>query len=406
MIKAQQSFHVMTKPAGARCNLSCAYCYYLEKSALFDESATFRMSDEVLECYVRDYIAAQPGKVVSFAWQGGEPTLMGLDFFRRAVELQKRYAAGKQIENAFQTNGTRLTDEWCAFFREHSFLLGVSIDGPRALHNAYRKDRNGKGTFDKVLRGIKLLRKHEVEFNTLTCVHRKNQDAPVEVYQFLKSLGSTFLQFIPVVERVPNAASRALGCALQAPGAGPADLTTWSVRRDGFGRFLCGVFDRWVKRDVGRIFVQQFDCAFGQWLGLKSTMCSHSEVCAANIAMEHDGSLFMCDHYVYRSHRLGRIGELPLAEQLNKPQFRAFREAKQNQLSKQCQACPYRFACGGDCPKHRFIAGDEGDYPVSYLCPSYQRFYKHIDQPMRTMARLYRAGRSPASIMARSRVGV
>ncbi len=376
----------MTKAASAACNLDCSYCYYLEKQALYETCGRTRMSRETLEIFVRDYISAQPADPVTFAWQGGEPTLMGIDFYREAVRLQKRYGAGRQIDNAFQTNGTRLDDAWCRFFTENDFLVGISIDGPREIHDSHRLSRSGKGTFDSVMAGLRLLKKHGVSFNTLTTVHRRNETRGREVYKFLKKCGSRYLQFIPIVEREAGPCAKQSGLRLASPDDPESAVMPWSVSSGGFGRFLADVFEVWRKKDVGKVFVQHFDGALSAWLGLGNTTCVSAPTCGRNLAIEHDGSIYACDHYVYPEYRVGKLGEAPLASIVDQPRQKHFGEAKKTTLPRACVECRYRFACEGDCPKHRFVALGGEVHPQSYLCRSFKSFYKHIDPTMRAMA--------------------
>lgn len=397
----------MTKPAGPLCNLDCGYCFYLEKTKLFPDNHLFKMSDEVLEAYIRGYIESQPGKEVSFAWQGGEPTLAGIDFFRKAVALQKRYAGGKSIENAFQTNGTLLNEEWCHFLRDEGFLVGISIDGPQELHDIYRLDRKGRGTYRDVVRGIELCKKHGVSFNTLTVVHRENVKKPLEVYRSLREIGSQFIQFIPLVERKADSASETLGLDLAHPPdkstleaeAFQPEMTEWSVPADELGEFFCRIFDRWVSRDVGKVFVQLFDGTFAKWLGAPGGPCVFAETCGRALALEHNGDLYPCDHYVYPRYHLGNVAETPIASMADGRKMADFGEAKRSGLTQQCRTCDYRFACNGDCPKHRFIYSRDGEYGLSYLCSAYYRFFKHSEPAMKKMAELYAQGRPPAEIM-------
>jgi uncharacterized protein len=390
---------------GSKCNLDCTYCFYLEKEKLYPGSENFRMKPAVLEAYVKDYIAAQPGPVVSFAWQGGEPTLAGLDFFRRAVELQKMHAGGRTIENAIQTNGTLLDDAWGEFLAREKFLVGLSIDGPAAMHDAYRVDKGGQPSFERVMAGLALLKKHGVEFNTLTTVHRRNATAPLEVYRFLRSVGSGYIQFIPIVER--NAAADATdGLWLAAPpeDGDPAGLdrevTEWSVRPTDYGNFLCRIFDEWVQRDVGKVFVQQFDAALANWLGQPAGVCIFSENCGSALAIEHNGDVFSCDHYVYPRYKLGNLLNTSLPAMVDSPQQQAFGTAKSATLPRYCRECPVKFACHGECPKHRFLRTPQGDPGLNYLCAGYKKFFTHIDSPMRTMAALLGNGRLPAARQA------
>ncbi len=401
---ALQPFHLMTKPIGSKCNLDCSYCFYLEKERLYGEPGNLRMKPEVLEVYIRDYIAAQPGSHVSFAWQGGEPTLLGVDFFREAVRLQEVYAQGKTIENAFQTNGVLLDDAWGEFFVKHRFLVGLSIDGPAHLHDAYRVDKGGKPTFDRVLAGLQLLKRHGVEFNTLTTVHRKNSAQPLEVYRFLRETGSGYIQFIPIVERsAPNPGEKDLWLAAppdQAdPGTLDAQVTPWSVRPAEFGEFLCRVFDEWVQRDVGKVFVQQFDAALANWTGNPAGVCVFSENCGRALAIEHNGDIYSCDHYVYPRYNLGNLLNTSLAAMVDSPQQRAFGQAKSATLPRYCRECSVKFACHGECPKHRFLRTADGEAGLNYLCAGYKKFFTHIDSPMRTMSAMLAMQRAPANIM-------
>lgn len=401
---AQAPFHLMTKPVGSKCNLDCSYCFYLEKERLYGEPGNMRMKPEVLEAYVRDYIAAQPSPNVSFAWQGGEPTLLGVNFFREAVALQARYAQGKTIENAFQTNGVLLDDGWGEFLAQNRFLVGVSIDGPTHLHDAYRVDKGGRPTFERVMAGLQILKKHRVEFNTLTTVHRKNSVQPLEVYRFLREIGSGYIQFIPIVER--NAANPTEGGLWLAPppdhddaGALDAQVTPWSVRPAEFGEFLCRIFDEWVQRDVGKVFVQQFDAALANWTGHPAGVCVFSENCGRALVIEHNGDIYSCDHYVYPRYNLGNLLNISLAAMVDSPQQRAFGLAKSATLPHYCRECPVRFACHGECPKHRFLRTPDGEGGLNYLCSGYKKFFTHIDSPMRTMAALLAMQRAPANIM-------
>ena len=390
----------MTKPIGPICNLDCKYCFYLEKEKLYPGASSFRMTDEVLESYVRQYIEAQETPEISFAWQGGEPTLMGVEFFRRVVDLQQRYCPpGKRITNALQTNGTLLTPEWCDFLRDHGFLVGLSVDGPRELHDRYRVDKGGKPTFDRVMRGLELLKEHRVEFNTLTVVNRHNAKHPKEVYEFLKSIGSTFLQFIPLVERQASPDELAGPPPLN-PDEESYPVTEWSVRPGDFGRFLSAIFDEWVRKDVGTIFVQLFEVQIGIWMGLPSGLCVFAETCGSAMAMEHNGDLYSCDHYVYPEYKLGNILQTPMRDLALLPAQKAFGQDKHDSLPRYCLECDVRFACQGECPKHRFLSTPDGEPGLNYLCAGYKSFFHHIVPEMNRLVDLVQAGRPASDVMA------
>ena len=388
-VAASPPFHVMIKPRGAVCNLDCEYCFYLGKQSLYPAS-NLRMSNGLLEEFTRQYISAQSVPEVTFAWQGGEPTLMGLDFFSRAVDLQRRYRRpGMRILNSIQTNGTLLDDDWCAFFQAHDFLAGVSLDGPHELHDAYRRDGRGKPTFDRVMAGAHLLQKHEVDFNVLCCVHAANAEHPSEVYRFLRDeVGAQFIQFIPIVERA-NSTGFQEG----------RKTTDRSVTGHQYGQFLISVFDEWVRRDVGRVFVQIFDVSLATWVGQPAGLCVFSPTCGTALAIEHNGDLYACDHYVEPRYLLGNIMASPLEELAGSVKQRQFGLAKKVSLPAVCQDCDVRFACNGGCPKNRLLPTADGDAGLNYLCAGYQAFFHHIHQPMRFMAAELQAGRPPANIM-------
>jgi uncharacterized protein len=400
---AGRPFHILTKPVGPICNLDCKYCFYLEKENLYPGENQWRMSDAVLEEYIRQYIHGQPVAEINFAWQGGEPTLLGLEFFRKAVTLQKKFAGGKIISNAIQTNGTLLDDEWCEFLAAHNFLVGLSIDGPAEMHDVYRVDKRQQPTFDKVMHGLELLKKHRVEFNTLTVVNRVNSQSPLEVYRFLKSIGSQYLQFIPLVERAAAGESQAAGFTLAEPPLprhqNSATVTPWSVEAQQYGNFLCAIFDEWVRHDVGTTFVQLFDTALGNWMGLGSSLCVFAEKCGTALAIEHNGDLYSCDHYVYPRYQLGNVMNQSLGAMVNSPSQIKFGNDKSNSLPKYCRQCEVRFACNGECPKHRFIQTPDGESGLNYLCAAYKKFFNHIDPHMRTMEKLLRNERAAAEIM-------
>ncbi len=392
-----QYFHVLAKPIGPICNLDCKYCFYLEKEALYPRESKWAMAGDVLESFIRQYIEAQESPIIHFAWQGGEPTLLGVDYFKKAVALQQRYANGKIIENSFQTNGVMLNDEWAVFFAAHNFLVGVSIDGPRELHDAYRVDKGGQPTFDRVMRGIDVLKANSVEFNTLTAVHRANSTHPEEVYRFLKANGSGYMQFIPIVERIAPAAA---GLALAPPDcASPAQVAPWSVEPLEFGRFLTAVFDEWVRNDVGQVFVQLFDVSLEMWAGMEASLCIFRKQCGSALAIEHNGDLYSCDHFVYPNNRLGNILSSPLARLAQSEGQQQFGQAKETSLPTYCRSCEVRFACNGECPKHRFSLTPEGELGLNYLCAGYKMFFRHVDPYMRFMANQLRMHQAPAHVM-------
>jgi uncharacterized protein len=377
-------FHLMAKPGGSRCNLSCQYCFYLRKGELYPES-TFRMSDEVLEEYVRQTIEAHRMPEVTFAWQGGEPTILGIDFFKQALDLQEKYCRpGMVIHNTIQTNGVLLDDEWCKFFKKHRLLIGISIDGPRELHDTCRKDAAGKGSFDRVMQGVALLIKHKVEFNILCTVNAVNADHPLEVYRFFRDeVKVQFIQFIPVVERDRESGT----------------LTPLSVSPKQYGKFLIGVFDEWVKYDVGTIYVQHFDTALANWYGEPHGICVFSPTCGSALVIEHTGDIYSCDHFVDRDHLLGNILKEPLTGLVNSERQRQFGLIKREKLPEYCKKCPVLFACRGECIKNRFALTPDGEAGLNYLCEGYRMFFTHIDRPMKFMVQELQAGRAPANIM-------
>ena len=382
------SFHIMAKPSGARCNLNCRYCFFLKKDRLYPDTS-WRMTDEVMESYIRQTIEGQRVPHATIAWQGGEPTLMGIDFFRRAVELENKYRRpGMRIENTLQTNGILLDDEWCRFLKEHEFLVGLSLDGPREMHDAYRVDKSGRPTFDKVMHAARLLQDYQVEFNILATVNAANGDHPLEVYRFFRDeLGARYLQFIPIVERDNDT------------GFQEGDtVTDRSVGAQQYGRFLMDMFDEWVHRDVGEMFVLNFDGPLANWLGSPST-CIFSPVCGQGMALERNGDLYSCDHFVEPGYFLGNIMETPMVEILASNKQQQFGRAKLDSLPRYCRECTFLFACNGECPKNRFLKTPDGEPGLNYLCEGYRMFFKHVDRPMRLMAQLLRTGRQAAEIM-------
>jgi uncharacterized protein len=384
-----RAFHVMTKPRGAICNLDCQYCYYLSKELLYPNS-NFRMSENLLEVYTRQYIEAQRVPDVTFAWQGGEPTLMGLPFFEQALYYQDKYRPPwMHITNTLQTNAIQLDDTWCAFFAEHSFLIGVSLDGVQKQHDAYRVDKGGKPTFERVMAGISLLKKHGVQFNILTCVHAANVDRPLEIYRFMRDeVQAQFIQFIPVVER--NNETHSLDVDA---------VTNRSVLAEQYGDFLCTIFDEWVRHDVGQVFVQIFDVALAVWTGHNAGLCVFEETCGTALALEHNGDVYSCDHYVQPDYKLGKIMDIPLKDIVMSDKQQAFGMAKRDSLPQFCHQCDVRFVCNGGCPKNRFIATPDGEAGLNYLCAGYKQFFRHIRPAMDYMAQTWRDGRNLASMM-------
>jgi len=406
---APRAFHVMAKPTGAICNLDCEYCFFLSKEQLYPGSP-FRMSDEVQETYLRQLLAAHRGvPEVVVAWQGGEPTMMGLDFFRRSVELVHQYAEpGQQVLHTLQTNGTLLTDEWGEFLKSNDFLIGISIDGPRAMHDAYRVDKGGKPTFDRVIRGLDVLRAHGVDWNVLTTVHAVNGDHGRQVYRFLRDdLGATFIQYIPIIER---ATAETLPVAETGWGHGVRGrplytqdgtlVTHRSVGAEQFGRFMVEVFEEWVRHDIGSVYVQLFDTALANWYGAPGGVCVHAETCGQQLAIEHNGDLYSCDHYVEPDYLLGNIADKTMLDLVVLPQQVKFGLDKRDTLTQFCRDCDLRVVCNGGCPKDRFATSPYGEPGQHYLCPSYKTFFGHVQEPMQQMCALLRQDRAPAELMA------
>ena len=400
-----EAFHLLAKPTGAVCNLDCAYCFFLSKEMLYPGSR-FRMAEDLLETYIRQLIEAHSRvPEVTIAWQGGEPTLMGLDFFRRSVELANRHLLpGQRAQYTIQTNGTKLDAEWAEFFKENDFLVGLSIDGPREIHDTYRVTRGGNGSFEQVMGGLDALRAAKVAWNVLTTIHAANVERGREVYCFLRDeLGAEFVQFIPVIERVPDAATDGT-----VPWSSWRDrplyvqegevVTGRSVSGVGYGRFLIDVFEEWVRRDIGKVYVQMFDVALANWYGEPPTLCIHAETCGNALALEHNGDLFSCDHFVEPAHRLGNIAEDNMLDLVASPKQRRFGLDKRDLLPQYCLDCDVRFACHGGCPKDRFISTPDGESGLNYLCDGYKAFFHHIDGPMRRMCDLLGGGGAPAEI--------
>ncbi|MBW2581057.1 MAG: anaerobic sulfatase maturase [Deltaproteobacteria bacterium] len=400
--QTQQGIHIVAKPIGPKCNLNCDYCFYLEKQALFPKGEDYMMPDEVLQAYITKYITLQPTPVVGFVWQGGEPTLLGLDFYKRVVELQRPYAGQKEITNSLQTNGTLLDDEWCAFLKENNFLVGLSLDGPKEIHDRYRKDRGGKGSFDKVMRGLKLLQKHGVEYNVMATVARETTYKPLEVYRFFKDQNVEFIQFAPVIERVAGAEEQELGLKLAGYSSLSADqensqVTDWSVVPEAYGDFLIAVFDEWIRNDVGTTNVMNFEWALNSWIGNSSPVCQFAQSCGKAIMLEHNGDLYACDHSMYPEFKLGNIvndNPVRLAENSVAKGF----GVKDANLPVSCQECDVLKACWGGCPKHRF-ARTWNDEPVYYLCEGYKKYFSYIKKYLHGITQLLENGLPASQIM-------
>jgi uncharacterized protein len=385
-------FHVLGKPSGATCNLDCTYCFFLSKEKLYPNSR-FRMSDDLLETYIRQLIESQHAPEVTIAWQGGEPTLMGLDFFKRSIDYVKKYTRpGMTLLHTMQTNGILLNEAWCEFFREQNFLIGLSLDGPQEMHDTYRLDKGGAPTFHKVMRAARLLQAHKVEFNILTTVNAANADHPLEVYRFLRDeVGTNFIQFIPIVERINEHGEIGFQEGNQ--------VSERSVKPDQWGTLLITIFDEWVRHDVGTVFVQMFDAALASWYGVPPALCIFSETCGNALALEHNGDLYSCDHFVEPNYLLGNIKQKHMIELVASDQQQQFGLNKRDSLPRYCRECEVRFACHGECPKNRFLETPDGEPGLNYLCAGYKAFFHQVDKPMRIMSELLRRDRAPAEVM-------
>ena len=389
--------YVMLKPAGAHCNLACKYCYYLEKNKLYPTAQRHLMSDEMLEQFTREYIEAQTMNQVLFTWHGGEPLLRSIDFYRKALSLQQKYAGGRRIDNVIQTNGTLLTDEWCEFFAQNHWLVGISIDGPQPYHDHYRLTAAGKPSWQKVMQGIKLLKKHGVEWNAMAVVNAYNVNHPLEFYRFFKENGCQFLQFTPIVERLTrHEDGRTLASLADKD---EISLSEASVTPEQWGNFLCAIFDEWVRKDVGKIFVEIFDCTLANWMGISPGICAYSKECGHAGVMEHNGDVYSCDHFVFPEYKLGNIRDHSLIDMLYGEQQQEFSRLKHSSLPRQCKECDMEFACHGECPKNRFMKDKYGDSGLNYLCPGYYHYYLHVAPYMDYMKQELMAQRPPSNIM-------
>lgn len=389
--------YVMLKPAGAHCNLACKYCYYLEKNKLYPTAQRHLMSDEMLEQFTREYIEAQTMNQVLFTWHGGEPLLRSIDFYRKALSLQQKYAGGRRIDNVIQTNGTLLTDEWCEFFAQNHWLVGISIDGPQPYHDHYRLTAAGKPSWKKVMQGIKLLKKHGVEWNAMAVVNAYNANHPLEFYRFFKENGCQFLQFTPIVERLTrHEDGRTLASLADKD---EISLSEASVAPEQWGYFLCAIFDEWVRKDVGKIFVEIFDCTLANWMGISPGICAYSKECGHAGVMEHNGDVYSCDHFVFPEYKLGNIRDHSLIDMLYGEQQQEFSRLKHSSLPRQCKECDMEFACHGECPKNRFMKDKYGDSGLNYLCPGYYHYYQHVAPYMDYMKQELMSQRPPSNIM-------
>lgn len=389
--------YVMLKPAGAHCNLACKYCYYLEKNKLYPTAQRHLMSDEMLEQFTREYIEAQTMNQVLFTWHGGEPLLRSIDFYRKALSLQQKYAGSRRIDNVIQTNGTLLTDEWCEFFAQNHWLVGISIDGPQPDHDHYRLTAAGKPSWQKVMQGIKLLKKHGVEWNAMAVVNAYNVNHPLEFYRFFKENGCQFLQFTPIVERLTrHEDGRTLASLADKD---EISLSEASVTPEQWGNFLCAIFDEWVRKDVGKIFVEIFDCTLANWMGVSPGICAYSKECGHAGVMEHNGDVYSCDHFVFPEYKLGNIRDHSLIDMLYGEQQQKFSRLKHSSLPRQCKECDMEFACHGECPKNRFMKDKYGDSGLNYLCPGYYHYYQHVEPYMDYMKQELMSQRPPSNIM-------
>lgn len=389
--------YVMLKPVGAACNLRCHYCYYLEKACFYKDSSKRVLSEEMLDQFTKEYIEAQTMNDVLFTWHGGEPLMRPLSFYRKALELQKKYGRGRNISNVIQTNGTLLTDEWCRFLHENNWLVGVSIDGPQEFHDEYRRTASGGPSWAKVMRGIQLLNKHHVEWNAMAVVNDFNADYPLDFYHFFKEMGCRFIQITPVVERMVNHADGRHLATLTDDATAP--VTDFSVTPEQWGRFLCAIFDEWVRNDVGQTYVELFDCILANWVGVTPGICVYAKECGHAGIMEFNGDVYSCDHFVFPEYRLGNIRKKTITEMLYGEQQQQFSRLKSQSLPKECKKCEWEFACHGECPRTRFIKDVYGNPSKNYLCEGYRMFFRHIAPYMDFMKKEYMNQRPPSNVM-------
>lgn len=380
-------FSLLIKPVGSTCNLRCRYCYYLDKSQLYDGKEHI-MDDKLLEETIRQYIETNESDEINFCWHGGEPLFAGLNFYKKAIDFQQKYANGKQISNSLQTNGTLVNDDWAKFFNDNQFLIGVSIDGPKEIHDAFRKDTRGNDSWESTVRGIEKLYRNNVEYNTLSTINHYSENKGLEIYQFLKKCGSNYMQFLPVVEHINRRTRR-----IASPFDTESELAQWSVKPTAFGEFMCDIFDEWVKHDVGQIFVQLFDATLAKYIGASPGICIFDDTCGDNLIIEHNGDIYVCDHFVYQEFKLGNLKQNSMDEILNSKARLDFKMGKRRNLSQECLDCKFYFACTGECPKHRFQNGKNA------LCEGYKMFYEHTEPYFKFMASELNASRAPSNIM-------
>lgn len=394
-----EACQLMPKPVGSACNMACRYCYYTQKAGTRDSGGNRMMSERLLELFIRQFLHLQQGDCISITWHGGEPLLRGIEFFKKAVELQRKYARGRQVENSIQTNGLLVDEDWCRFFHENRFLVGLSIDGPEHVHDRYRRDRSGHATFSRVMRAMRLFQKHKVEFNTLSTVNDYSSQYPVETYRFFKEQDVRFMQFIPVVECLSRPSKGERARTLPPGERVEKRVAPWSVRPGDYGRFLAAIFDEWVVRDVGRYFVPFFDAVLGNWCGAAASQCVMAKECGNAVVLDHDGSVYSCDHYVFPEHRLGNIGEKSLTELLLSGRQKRFGRQKSERLNSECRKCEYLFLCHGECPRNRFAVSPSGERGHNYLCEGLKTFFRHTEPAMRFMRNELMNGRAAANVM-------
>lgn len=396
-MRRMPAFATLVKPIGSACNLDCNYCYYRDKAEIYGNKMP-KMSNELLEEYIKQYVEGNSQQNIIFCWHGGEPLLAGLPFYRRAMNYQEKYRGEKNIENTLQTNGVLITEEWCEFFRENNFLIGLSLDGPKDIHDAYRRDNGGIPTFERVIKSVELMKKHGVEFNILATVNARSEGRGAETYRFLSSL-NRYIQFLPVVEYVRMRDEAGRRPLIVSPDEDDAVPAPWSVSAKAYGEFMCDVFDEWIKYDVGRVFVQLFDVTLSNWCGVQPSLCSFCETCGDGLVVEHNGDVYSCDHFVYPEYRLGNISERSLTEMYNSEEQQLFGRDKRDALPLECKRCNYYFLCRGECPKHRFATAKNGEYYMNVLCKGYKMFFRHTDPYMRYMRTLFEKGLPASQVM-------